>query len=184
MVKPDITAGVAQNTAVSTAIILCGLTLTSVLLPSDSAVDVYSFAAIGVGLSLSLATVIEARAGVRKLIRVDILLFWALYGLTFLEFLFPQPRLDALVSPEDAVNGTNAVLVGFVGLAVGRHLVPRRDGSGVLIHLRPANVFLLFMLATLLGYLHIFLAVNFDPFEALRQMSLPRFSQSWSRGRY
>jgi oligosaccharide repeat unit polymerase len=111
-------------------------------------------------------------------------LFWALYGLTFLEFLFPQPRVDALVSPEDAVNGTNAVLVGFVGLAVGRHLVPRRGGSGVLIHLRPANVFLLFMLATLLGYLHIFLAVNFDPFEALRQMSLPRFSQSWTRGRY
>jgi oligosaccharide repeat unit polymerase len=26
--------------------------------------------------------------------------------------------------------------------------------------------------------------VNFDLFEALRQMSLPRFAQSWSRGRY
>src|SRR5262249_17529809 len=28
------------------------------------------------------------------------------------------------------------------------------------------------------------LAVNFDPFEALRQMSLPRFAQDWGRGRY
>jgi oligosaccharide repeat unit polymerase len=43
---------------------------------------------------------------------------------------------------------------------------------------------LLFVLATLLGYLHIFLAVNFDLFEAVREMSLPRFSQSWARGRY
>jgi len=150
-------------------------------------VDVYSFGAISVGLSLSLATVIEGRADIRKLIRVDILMFWVLYGLTFLEFLFPQPNLDLLVSPADAANGTHAVLVGFAGLAVGRHLVPWRGASRVstfLIDLRPANVFLLFMLATLLGYLHIFLAVNFDPLEALRQMSLPRFSQSWSRGGY
>jgi oligosaccharide repeat unit polymerase len=184
MVKHDVTAGAAQSTAVSTAVILCGLTLTSVFLPSDSAVDVYSFAAIGVGLSLSLATAIEGRAGVRKLIRIDILMFWALYGLTLLEFLFPQPSVDALVSPADAANGTNAVLVGFLGLAVGRHLVPRRGGSPALIHLRPANVLLLFVLATLLGYFYIFLAVDFDPFEVVRQMSLPRFSQSWSRGKY
>jgi len=187
MVRQGVTARSAQSQAVATAVILCGLTLTSVLLPSDSAVDVYSFAAISVGLSLSLATVIEGRAGIRKLIRVDILLFWVLYGLTFLEFLFPQPSVDALVSPADAANGTNAVLVGFAGLVVGRHLVPSRGGSPVstfLTDLRPAKVFLLFMLATLLGYLHVFLAVNFDPFEALRQMSLPRFSQSWGRGQY
>src|SRR5262249_22276100 len=46
------------------------------------------------------------------------------------------------------------------------------------------NIFLLFVFAALLGYLHIFLAVDFDLFEALRQMSLPRFAQAWSRGRY
>jgi hypothetical protein len=187
MVRRGATTRSAQSPAVATAVILCGLALTSVLLPSDSAEDVYSFAAISVGLSLSLATVIEGREGIRKLIRVDILMFWVLYGLTFLEFLFPQPNVDAVVSPADAANGTNAVLVGFAGLAVGRHLVPSRGGARVstfLIDLRPANVFLLFMLVTLLGYLHIFLAVNFDPFEALRQISLPRFSQSWSRAKY
>src|SRR5215470_12474391 len=182
MVNHNGHAGAAQ---ISTAVILCGLTLTSVFLPSDSALDVYSFAAIGVGLSLSLAMVIEVGAGIRKLIRADILMFCVLYGLTFFEFLFPQPYVDALVSPADAANGTNAVLVGFAGLAVGRHLVPWRGASRVsLIELRPANVLLLFMLVTLLGYLHVFLAVNFDPFEALRQMSLPRFSQAWSRGQY
>src|SRR5262249_56817340 len=56
-------------------------------------------------------------------------------------------------------------------------------GSG-LAEVRPASFLLRFVLATLLGYLHVFLAVNFDPFEAVRQMSLPRFSQSWGRGRY
>jgi oligosaccharide repeat unit polymerase len=168
-------------------VILCGLALTSVVLPDDSAVSVFTVAAVGVGISLSLATAIEATAGILSLIRVDILILWVLYGLTFLEFLFPQPNVDALVSPAAAVNGTNAVLVGFAGLVVGRHLVHKRGGSHQLSafsDVRPANVFLLFVLVTLLGYLHVFLAVNFDPFEAVRQMSLPRFSQSWARGRY
>ena len=170
-----------------TAVILCGLALTRVVLPDDSAVSIFSVAAVGAGISLSLATAIEATAGIRSLIRVDILILWVLYGLTFLEFLFPQPNVDALVSPAAAVNGTDAVLIGFAGLVVGRHLVHKRGGSHELSafsNVRPANVFLVFVLVTLLGYLHVLLAVNFDPFEAVRQMSLPRFSQSWARGRY
>jgi hypothetical protein len=170
-----------------TAVILSGLALTSVVLPDDSAVSVFTVAAVGLGISLSIATAIEATAGIRSLIRVDILILWVLYGLTFLEFLFPQPTVDALVSPAAAVNGTNAALLGFAGLIVGRHLVHRRGGSHELSafsDVRPISVFLLFVFVTLLGYLHVFLAVNFDPFEVLRQMSLPRFSQSWSRGQY
>ena len=42
----------------------------------------------------------------------------------------------------------------------------------------------MFVLAALVGYLHILLAVHFDPLEMLRQMALPRFWQSWSRARY
>jgi len=170
-----------------TAVILCGLALTSIVLPDDGAVSVFTVAAVGAGISLGLATAIEARAGIRSLIRVDILILWVLYGLTFSEFLFPQPNLDALVSPAAAVNGTDAVLIGFAGLAVGRHLVRNLGGSyelSTFSDVRPTHIFLLFVLAALLGYLHVFLAVNFDPFEAVRQMSLPRFAQSWSRGRY
>jgi oligosaccharide repeat unit polymerase len=172
---------------VSTVTILCGLILTSLVLPSDHAVGVFATAAIGVGLSLSIATGIEAKVGIRNLIRVDILILWLLYALTFLEFLFPQWGVDDLVLPAAAVSGTNAVLLGFAGLAVGRHLVPMRRGGSQIsatTDLRPGNMFLLFVLATLLGYLHVFVSVNFDPLEVLRQMSLPRFSQSWSRGRY
>jgi hypothetical protein len=171
----------------STATILCVLMLTIVALPAGSAVEVFTAAAVGVGISLSAATVIEATAGVRNLIRVDLLILWVLYGLTFFEFLFPQVDVDAVVSPEAAINGTNAALLGFAGLVVGRHLVPRRSGSRPLpafMDARPSNIFLLFVLATLLGYLHVFVAVDFNPFELLRQMSLPRFLQSWSRGKF
>jgi oligosaccharide repeat unit polymerase len=177
----------ARMTAVSTAVTLCGLALTSLILPSDGAVEVFTVAAVGVGLSLSLATGIEGRAGVRNLIRVDILMLWVLYGLTFLEFLFPQPNVDALISPAAASSGTHAVLLGFAGLVIGRHLVPRPRvfrASSFVVRVRPAHIFVFFVFATLLGYLHIFLAVSFDPVEMLRQMSLPRFEQSWGRGQY
>ena len=174
----------------STRTIVFGLLATYIVYgaeAADSAGTIFSISAFGVGLSLCLATGIEGMAGVRSLIRVDLLILWMLYGLTFLEFLFPQPKIDTLVSAASAMNGTNAVLVGFAGLAIGRHLIPKRNNSrqrSTFIDLLPRDVFLLFVLTTLLAYFHIFLAVNFDPFEALRQMSLPRGWQSWGRGKY
>ena len=179
--------GPASARLASTATILFGLLGTYIVLPPESAADIFTISAFGVGLSLCLATGIEGTGGVRRLIRIDILILWLLYGLTFLEFLFPQPRVDALVSAGAAASGTNAVLIGFAGISIGRHLIPRRNKSRPLsgfIVLQPTDVFLLFVLATVLGYSHIFLAVNFDPLEALRQMALPRGSQSWGRGKY
>jgi len=173
--------------ALSTCVILFGLALTWAVIPAESAVEVFTVAAIGVGVTLLAATVIEGTRGIRTLVRIDLLAFWALYGLTFLEFLFPQPRVNEMVPSAAAVNGTNAALLGFAGLAIGRYLIPKRAGfRGHLasIDLRPRNVFSLFVVATLLGYFHIFLAVNFDAFEVVRQMTLPRFWQSWGRGRY
>jgi oligosaccharide repeat unit polymerase len=171
----------------ATAIILFGLLITYIALPEHHVGEVFFVSAVVVGTALTLATGIEAMAGVRSLIRVDILMLWVLYSLTFLEFLFPQPDIDVLLSSAAATSGTYAVLLGFAGLAVGRHLVRtrrRRSQISGFIDIPPTAIFLLFVLATLVGYLHIFLAVNFDLFEVLRQMSLPRFSQSWARGRY
>ena len=173
--------------ALSTATILCGLAVSSASLPVETASNIFAFAALGVGLTLGVGTCIEGMSGIRTLIRVDILILWVLYGLTFFEFLFQQPRIDAVVSPEAATSGTNAVLVGFAGLVIGRHLIPIRERfvrAVAHVNLQSTDIFVLFVLATLLGYLHILLAVNFDPFEMLRQMALPRFAQSWSRGAY
>jgi len=169
----------------STMVIIFGLLLTALLLPSHSASAVFSSAAVGVAISLGIATAVELTVGARNIIRVDLLILWALYGLTMLEFLFPQPQISSVVAPASAVNATHAVLVGFAGLALGRHLISNwsRCSEEPFGNVSPGSIFLLFIAATLLGYLHILLAVDFDLFEALRQMSLPRFAQSWSRGR-
>jgi hypothetical protein len=170
----------------STMAILVGVIMTSVVLPSDSAVGIFSVTAYGVGVTLAGAILIEARNGIRSLIRVDLLLLVVLYGLTLLEFLFSQSMVEVLLSPVTAANGTYAVLVAFAGLAIGRHFVPIRESlrASPVAELRPSSMFFVLLVVTFFGYLHILLAVDFDIFEAIRQMLLPRFSQSWTRGQY
>jgi oligosaccharide repeat unit polymerase len=174
-----------EATTTATTLLLCGLALTWTALPDDNAVTIFTTAAVGVGLSLLIATGVEVAGGLRNMIRVDVLMLWALYGLTFLEYLFPQAD-ENMVTITAAVDGTTAVLLGFAGIAIGRHLVPWRSSfkAASFEDVPPHSMFLLFMLAASLGYLHIFIAVNFDPLEMLHQMVLPRFEQSWARGRY
>jgi oligosaccharide repeat unit polymerase len=169
----------------SSLIVLFGLAVTYFVLPPGDAEDIFTTAAVGVGLSLAISTLVEGSSGVRSLIRVDVLMLWVLYSLTLLEFLFPQLDINEVVSADAATSGTAAVLLGFAGLAVGRNLPPRGSGQSIsMITPRPRDIFYLFLIAAFLGYLHMLLAVNFDLLEMLRQMSLPRFSQAWSRERY
>jgi oligosaccharide repeat unit polymerase len=185
--RKPMTVASSRTMSISTAIILVGLIVSDLVAPSDDAVSIFSIAALGVGLFLGLAVAIEARAGLISVFRADILMLLVLYALTLLEFLFPQPNLAAVVSVATARSGAEAVFLGFAGLAIGRHVTSRKNAA---FHpfgfndVAPRDVFVLFVCVTLLGYLHILLAVNFDVLEALRQMSLPRFSQSWGRGKF
>src|SRR3974390_97688 len=111
--KP-ITFGTTAETA--TIVFLIGVTFTYIVLPSDSAERIFYYAAIGIGLSLTLSNAVDSEFDFRRLIRVDTMILWALYGLTFLEFLFPQPNVDYLLSPEMATKGTIVALFGFGGL--------------------------------------------------------------------
>jgi oligosaccharide repeat unit polymerase len=170
----------------STLAIACGVALTYLMLPSENGLAIFSTAAIGMGVALGAATAIEATAGVQSLIRVDLLMLWIFYGLTFYEFLFPQPNAQDLVSAAGALDGTSVVLLGFLGLVLGRHLTSSRakpDRAFNAVNTWSDTIFLLFVVVAILGYLHILVAVNFDVLEMLRQMALPRFSQSWGRGR-
>jgi hypothetical protein len=138
------------------------------------------------GIALIVALTVEASGGAWKLLRTDILMLIALYGLVFLEFMFPQESFVGRVSPEGAQMGTTAALIGFAGIALGRHLAFRfssRPPQPLTRDLSNRVLIKLFVLVVVLGYLHILLAVHFDVLEAIRQMSLPRFHQSWSRGR-
>src|SRR5229473_7066581 len=98
------------NSSAPTIIMMLGLAVTWLALPSNDAESVFDTAAIGVGIALLSATAMEAFSGVRALIRTDNLMLWVFYGLTLLEFLFPQPGVDMVVSVEAATRGTGAVL--------------------------------------------------------------------------
>jgi oligosaccharide repeat unit polymerase len=155
-------------------------------LPDDDPNATYVMAAGIMGPVLAVALAIEARSGFRALLRTDVLMLVALYGLTLLEFLFPQPVFSQVISPEAAVSGTQAVLLGFAGIAVGRHFVPSRwtgQVGGAAPGMSPRTVFAVFLGSFILGYLYIFQSVNFNPLEVLRQMTLPRFYQDWGRAR-
>lgn len=188
MTSAQITVGAVQagqrNSNAPTLILVAGLAVTWLALPSEDAESLFRTAAIGVGIALVLSTAMEALQGVRALIRTDNLMLWVLYGLTLLEFHFPQPDVNAAVSVEAATRGATAVLLGFFGMSVGRHLVSQTVSSSAPIDLKPAHLFGLFVIAFVLGYLHIFLAVSFNPVEMIEQMLRPRFSQSWGRGKY
>lgn len=177
-------AAIPRSSAVPTLIMVLGLAVTWLALPSTDPESIFGTAAIGVGVALAAATAIEASSGVRALIRTDNLMLWVLYGLTFLEFLFPQPDVNSSVGVDAATNGTGAVLLGFFGMVVGRHLIPTRSNSTVPVDFKPNHLFGLFLFAFVVGYLHIFIAINFDPIEMITQMARPRFTQPWGRGKF
>src|SRR5262245_32758848 len=105
-------------TAIATAQFVIGLGFTYLLLPAEGPGRIFSTAAIGIGVSLLIATGLEGMSGIRSVIRADILMLWVLYGLTFLEFLFPQPSVDNVISTQSAVDGTVAAMLGFSGIAL------------------------------------------------------------------
>lgn len=179
-----VAGAISRNSALPTLIMILGLAVTWLALPSTDPEAIFDTAAIGVGIALAGATAVEAFSGVRALIRTDNLMLWVFYGLTLLEFLFPQPDVSSSVSVEAATLGTGVVLLGFFGLVVGRHLIPTRPNSTVPVDFKPSHLFGLFLFAFVAGYLHIFLAVNFNPIEMIEQMARPRFTQSWGRGKF
>ena len=82
--------------------------------------------AVGVLVTLLASFAFEARGGLKNLIRPDLVGILALYYLTLYEFLFPQPYFDKNMRDPHAVYlALWAVIIGFIGIFIGRHLVPR-----------------------------------------------------------
>ncbi len=148
--------------------------------------DALSSAAAVLGCTLLVSFLIETRAGVRNMFRADIFMLVVLYGLTLAEFLTDQEDLSTRLSFDDACFTIDVVLCAFGGIVLGRHvfrMYATSPSQFMASGLTPSQMTVLFVACTLLGYLHILLAVNFDIFAAVEQMMWPRFSQSWTRGR-
>ncbi len=151
-----------------------------------SATEMASLAATTVGIGLCLSLLFDSAHGLRNLFRTDILCLIAIYGLTLAEFLFPQPTFIEKVTTEQTVLALNIVLAGMASLAIGRHLISHRPAVSswmTLTDLSSKSLFRVFLIATLLGYGHKLLSVQFNPFDLIDAMLEPRFSQPWSRGR-
>src|SRR5215831_4011242 len=90
----------------ATSILVCiALLATYLLLPHDRPTSIYFTAAIGVMVSLCSGLFLETGGKLDSLIRTDVLMLVALYGLTLVEFFFPQEELNDLLSPDQAMHG-------------------------------------------------------------------------------
>jgi len=138
---------------------------------------------VGVGLLVSMA--IDYQRGPRNLIRADIVCLLALYFLTFVEFLFPQPGFEVAAGLADIPGASRMTLLSFAGLAIGRHFGHTRDKSvvpyGKAFTLAPAHWLWMLWIATIFGYLSMLLAVNFNIIDMINAMMAPRFSQQIRR---
>lgn len=151
-----------------------------------SATEMAAVVATTVGVGLCLSLLFDSAQGLRNLFRTDILCLIAIYGLTLAEFLFSQPTFIEKATTEQTILALNIVLVGMANLAIGRHLVSHKPTASswmTLTDLSSKSLFRVFLIATLLGYGHKLLSVQFNPFELVDAMLGPRFSQPWSRGR-
>lgn len=148
--------------------------------------DMANVVAVGVGIALVINLLLDYQKGLRNLFRVDTMCLISIYALTVAEFLSPQEAFNSRITLDQASLALNVICIGFVGLAVGRHLIapiPMKTSTLKFSDISDTALFNLFLFASILGYLHILLSVDFDFIRLFNELLEPRFYQSWTRGR-
>jgi oligosaccharide repeat unit polymerase len=171
----------------ATGVLLAGLVVTSAVGKGTTPVELAHDYAVGVGLSILASLVIDYRRNLRNLVRADLMAIGSLYFLTLFEFLFPQPEFNDLVTVEEVLPALTACLLGFAGLAIGRHLAPAAPRSlqeTLRRPISPQTLIILYTVCFIGGYFHMLLAVDFNVFEMIHYFMTPRFTQPWGRGKY
>ena len=167
---------------------LTGIVITGLMLNGALPSTLGRVAAIGTALSLLLSVLLDFRAGgPRNLIRADVMAILAFYFLTLFEFLFPQPTFDQMIDVRTTHEALLVVLLGFVGLLIGRHLVQvRRQPFAETLTREVPHIWMIaiFWACFLIGYLHMLVAVDFNVKDMVFWFMEPRFSQPWQRGKF
>lgn len=175
-------------TPASTAVLLAGIVLASVLSTSGETPSlIVKPAAISVGIALLLSILLDSTRGLKNTFRTDILCLISIYYLTLAEFLFPQEEFDGMLSLQQTIAGLNIVLVSLAAFAIGRHLVaPKAIKSSLLNFGQPSNklLFKVFIISAFLGFLYMLMSVNFNIFKMIDAMLGARFTQPWGRDRF
>ncbi len=170
----------------ATLVGLIGLAFSWMLSGGDHSSTIAHCGAVGVGLSFGLILLIEARSGLKNLVRADLFAMASFYFLTLYEFLFSQPYFDARVPASGALRALHIVLVGFAGLFIGRHLwQPRTSPFAKILQREVATskILQLYWLCLILGYVYMLMCSGWNPMTMLKAMAGVRFSQPWGRGR-
>lgn len=168
-----------------TILIIIGAFLIAVF-PSGTPYEIAHQSALIMGVTIFIVSLLEFRKSPRNIIRIDLLMFVALYGLTLMEFLYSQPDFNHLVRVENLETVMTLIAIGFVGIAIGRHWHFRaiwQTGSQS-VYLSPRAMFIMLLLFTFSGYFYMLMSVDFNPVKLVEAMIGPRFSQPWGRGRY
>ncbi len=171
----------------STGCWVLGLLITYFFLSGSTPEELGRHAAIGVGLTMVIAIGLEASQNWRCVLRPDAPAFGALYFLTFFEFLSRQSEVNEMTTKAPMYDACCLTLLAFGSMAVARHFSPAPPAflrSLVKRPTAPAALFSVFAVSFVFGILFMLLAVNFNVFEMIDQMMQPRFTQSWSRGRF
>lgn len=171
----------------ATLVLVASLALPSFFATGATASELSQGYALSVcgGVLASLA--LDYRKNIRNLVRADLMAIASLYFLTLFEFLVPQPEFDNLVSLDEVRPALDAVLMGFAGLALGRHFAPPtpRNLQRMLRTEFAGRSFLtIYTISLIGGYFYMLMAVNFDFIEMVTEFMWPRFSQPWVRGRF
>jgi hypothetical protein len=170
----------------STITICVGALLVWLTMPtSGTELETYRFCAYTLLVVLGIALGIESLAGIRSLARVDIISLWTLYFLTFAEFLHPHVRLLYEAATGNAGMACGMVLIGFAGIAVGRHIaVPfrARPEQVRLPEISSQALLRMFFALSFLGYFYVLLTTSFNPFQIIHWLLQQRFDRPWQRG--
>lgn len=175
----------ASASVMGTAVLLFVLALTGLNLGGDTPSQIAGMAARFVAVGIVASILFDLRMGVRNLIRADTMALAALYFLTLFEYLFPQPEFDLQAERNATMDAVKLCLVGIAGLAVGRHLLVSHQSTFVTTFHKPVSpgfIFGMFWFCFFFGYLHQFVAVDFDITRVIYFYLEPRFSQPWQRG--
>ncbi|MGB2925462.1 MAG: O-antigen polymerase [Limnothrix sp.] len=176
-------------TNVGTLCLIGGILFAFVSFPSgfaEGSTAMAGSAARFVGIGFALSVCFDATKGLRNLFRVDLLCIFAIYGLTLLEFIFPQEVFENMTTPEETSLSITIVLVGIFFLSIGRHLVPPKPIKSKLLALSDISndsLFKVILIAGFLGFLYMLMSVQFNLFEMINAMTGARFSQPWGRSR-
>ena len=166
---------------------LTGLTIVAFFAMGDTPYEIARMGAIGVAIVLTASLALEVAQNWRAVLRPDTVAFLALYGLTFLEFLLPQPEVNDMTNAAAMRHAVLLALLAFGTMAIGRHLSPKLPTglSGLVQRPTPPSVLLtIFWISFFFGTFYMLLAVNFNPIAMIDRMMAPRFTQPWGRGRY